>query len=122
MNRGHETTSHRLLKGHVADVLLLRGWIVRFEAGNADVVAYRPGHAGIWSIECERTAKWVIRNITRDVANGVGGVVVVVPSSGMASAILKRIALLPPGLLEKVAVVTVSQFNESYVEAIMEKE
>jgi len=110
------------MKHHVAGVLQRRGWVVRFEAKNADVVAFRPGLGRIWCIECERSAKWVVRNVEKDQASGASGVVVVALTEIIASAACRQVALMLPEIRAHVMVVVVDQFDEGYVETMMEKE
>lgn len=122
MNRGHETTSHREMKHHVAGVLQRRGWVVRFEASEADVVAFRRGLGRIWCLECERSAKWIVRNVERDQSSGAFGVVVVALTEGIASAARRQVALMLPEVRARVMVVVVDQFDDGYVETMMEKD
>lgn len=122
MNRGHETTSHRAMKHRVAGVLQRRGWVVRFEANEADVVAFRPGLGRIWCLECERSAKWVRRNVVKDQSRGASGVVVVALTEGIATAARRQVALMLPEVRARVMVVVVDQFDDGYVETRMERD
>jgi hypothetical protein len=110
------------MKHAVAGVLQRRGWVVRFEANEADVVAFRPGLGRIWSLECERSAKWIVRNVVRDQSNGSSGVVVVALTEGIAAAARRQVSLMLPAVRACVMVVVVDQFDEGYVETMMEKD
>jgi hypothetical protein len=110
------------MKQHVAGVLQRRGWVVRFEATNADVVAFRPGLGRIWSLECERSAKWIVRNVLRDQSSGASGVVVVALTEGIVAAARRQVSVIPLEVRAGVMVVVVDQFDEGYVETMMEKD
>lgn len=122
MKRGHETTSHLAMKRQVSDVLRRRGWVVRVEVGYADVTAYKPGLGGVWTLECERSPKWVVRNILKDIANEASRVVVVAETPVVAEAARKKLDPLPPDIKARVQVVTIEEFSETYVEISMKPE
>ena len=122
MKRGHETASHLAMKRHVADVLRRRGWMARGEACNADVTAYKPGREGIWTLECERSPKWVVRNVLKDIGNGARWVVVVAETSTVVEAVRRQLERLPSEIRARVQIVTINEFSETYVENRMERE
>lgn len=99
MNRGHETSHHRYMKRVIGDYYLSRGWMVYFEEKNCDVVAwkYRPnGHIWLVGIEAERTTRNCIRNTSRDLAQGVDTVLIVVPDEKLQAAVRRLLSRNTP--------------------------
>ena len=121
MNRGHETPSHLAMKRHVATVLRQRGWVVRFEAQEADVVGFRPGTGQLWAFECERSPKWVVRNVTKDLDRGAGGVVVVASTPAVADAARREVERQTTAISSVTRVVIVGQFTDEFVKRCVEE-
>ena len=120
MNRGHETASHLAMKRHVANVLRQRGWVVRFEAQEADVVGFRPGTGQLWAFECERSPKWVVRNVTKDLDRGAGGGVVVASTPAVAERARRAVARQLATIGSLTRVVIVGQFTDEFVKSCVE--
>jgi hypothetical protein len=121
MNRGNETASHLAMKRDAANVLRRRGWVVRFEAKNTDVAGFKPGMGQIWAVECERSPKWVLKNIMKDMSHGAHGVVIVASTGIVAAAAQQRIDQQPAAIRVHARVVIMEQFTEEYVEKNMER-
>ena len=121
MKRGNETSSHLAMKSHVANILQRRGWLIRFEVKNADVVGFKPGTGGIWAIECERSPKWVLRNITKDLSRGAYQVVIVASTIMVAVEAQHQIEQQNVTIQRHVSVVTVDEFTEEFVKKVMEE-
>ena len=105
--RGGEKKRHREIKLLIAALLTRAGYDVLFEQKCCDVVGVKlrkDGTLFILGVEAERSTKNVLRNIQRNLANGIHKVLVVAESKRLKRAIQRKIATAPFG--SRVAVVT----------------
>jgi len=114
--RGHETKRHRELKLDIAALLTRAGYDVLFEQRGCDVVGIkrkRDGRLFILGVEAERSTKNVLRNIRRNLANGIHKVLVVAENERLKQAIKRKISRASESQGNRVAVTTLGKERNS---------
>ena len=72
--RGRESSTHLNAKVQIGEALLEKGFTVFYELLDCDVLAINGKTKSIVSIEVESSRRNVLRNITRNIANGTHAV------------------------------------------------
>ena len=93
--RGAEKGRHRELKLIIAMLLTRAGYDVLFEQKGCDVVGIKlrkDGTLFILGVEAERSTKNVLRNIHRNLANGIHKVLVVAENERLKRAIKRKLS------------------------------
>jgi len=107
--RGGEKKRHREIKLIAAALLTRAGYDVLFEQKCCDVVGIKlrkDKTLFILGVEVERSTKNVLRNIRRDLANGIHKVLVVAENERLKKAIRRKISRVSESLGNRVAVTT----------------
>ena len=111
-SRGNETKRHRELKLIIAALLMRAGYDVLFEQKGCDVVGIkqkRDRKLFVLGVEAERSTKNVVRNIYRNLANGIDKILVVAESERLKRAIQRKISGASESLGNRVAVTTLGK-------------
>lgn len=123
MTKSNESGKHAGMNARIENVLTPLGWVLRREEKHTDITAFLPGRRGVWAVESERRANayWIRRNAFRNERNGACGIVFVAESDAVAEKVRRIVARLPSTLREKVVVVAINEFTESFVHNVMER-
>lgn len=110
--RGGEKKRHREIKLIAAALLTRAGYDVLFEQKCCDVVGIKQRKDGtlfILGVEVERSTKNVLRNIRRNLANGIHKVLVVAENKRLKRAIQRKLSRSSEFLGNRVAVTTLGK-------------
>jgi len=104
----NESLPHLQEKNDASELMRRLGFgVVLQEHENCDLIVTHPGCASILALEIEQSPRNVLRNLSRNFAQGCTSVLVICPDFYIAALVARRIAKsLPPELQARTALST----------------